>query len=96
MASARKASLVVATSLAAVEALKDQLGLCRWNYAIRSLNRHALAIARPFGKPRQLPVATAVAAEHTGSKVFAGEARTAERRAEKKERIVQLVCWGPN
>ncbi|THU44045.1 hypothetical protein C4D60_Mb02t03230 [Musa balbisiana] len=41
MGSRSKASLVVAASLAAVETLKDQAGLCRWNYMLRSLYQRA-------------------------------------------------------
>ncbi|KAL0908941.1 hypothetical protein M5K25_023456 [Dendrobium thyrsiflorum] len=98
MASARKASLVVATSMSAVEALKDQLGLCRWNYIISNLSRQARnPIARSSGQFRQVPAAAAAAAvEQIDSGVSAAEEMMRRRKAEKAEKVMNLVCWGPN
>ena len=43
----KKASLlVVPMSMAAVEALKDQAGLCRWDYTLRSLYQRAVVTDR--------------------------------------------------
>ncbi|KAL0908942.1 hypothetical protein M5K25_023457 [Dendrobium thyrsiflorum] len=98
MASVSKASLVVATSMSAVEALKDQLGLCRWNYTISNLSRHAInPIARPSSQLRHVSSsAAAVAVEQIDSKIPVAEEMTRRRRAEKAEKVRNLVCWGPN
>ncbi|URE37907.1 wound induced protein [Musa troglodytarum] len=90
MASASKTSLIVAASVAAVEALKDQAGLCRWNYALRSLHRRAKHSIAPFSQTNR--TASSIDRWRKGGE---GAAERAKRTEESMAKIMYLDCWGP-
>jgi hypothetical protein len=86
--SKKASSFVVTASMSAVEALKDQAGLCRWDYAIRSLYQRAKVSGRAF------PVSLS-----SSSQTAASAGRTARPRRTEEEKLhkaYHLVCWGPN
>ncbi|PON55863.1 Wound-responsive family protein [Parasponia andersonii] len=89
MSSASKA-WIVATSIGAVEALKDQ-GICRWNYALRSLQQHAKNNIRSYSQAKR-------SFSSQSSAAFSKKIRDDKmKQSEDSLRTVMyLSCWGPN
>ena len=83
MASTKRASLVVAASIGTVEALKDQAGLCRWNYALRSV--HSRVKQNMGGFSRVGRISSGVELDEK-----------AKRSEEALRTVMFLSCWGPN
>jgi hypothetical protein len=88
--SKKASSMVVATTMAAVEALKDQAGLCRWDYALRSLYQRAVVTGS-----RAVPVSLSSQAS-SSSAAGARAARPRRSEEEKLHKAYHIVCWGPN
>ncbi|OAY54972.1 uncharacterized protein LOC122723236 [Manihot esculenta] len=77
---------MVAASIGVVEALKDQ-GLCRWNYALRSLQQHAKNNIRSYSQqPKKLLPALPKKLRDDKLKQSEESLRT----------VMYLSCWGPN
>ncbi|XXG71320.1 hypothetical protein AAC387_Pa07g0605 [Persea americana] len=74
---------VVAVTVGAVEALKDQ-GICRWNYVLRSLHQQA---KRNVGSTLQaMRISTALDSSSS----------TSNQSEESLRKVMFLSCWGPN
>jgi hypothetical protein len=86
--SGRAPSLVVAASMGAVEALKDQAGLCRWDYALRSLYHRAAA-------PR-IHALSAALSDSVSVPPASRPPSSAAADAARMRKAYYLVCWGPN
>ncbi|KAI8021443.1 hypothetical protein LOK49_LG03G00526 [Camellia lanceoleosa] len=88
MSGARKA-WIVAASIGAIEALKDQ-GVCRWNYVFRSLQQHAKTNLGSYYQAQRLSSSSSSA---IATKM---KAERAKRMEEKRKKVMDLDCWGPS
>ncbi|KAE9621656.1 hypothetical protein Lal_00032914 [Lupinus albus] len=77
---------IVASSIGAVEALKDQLGVCRWNYVFRSLQQHAKNNIRSYSQIKKLSSAS--------SSVVSNKVKRTKEQSMRK--VMELDCWGPS
>ncbi|KAG2329710.1 hypothetical protein Bca4012_020751 [Brassica carinata] len=80
----------VAISIGVVETLKDQLGLCRWNYMFRSVNQHLRNNVRTVSQGNRF--SSSVSAVVNSS----GESEKAKKCEESLRTVMYLSCWGPN
>lgn len=85
--SATTKAWVVASSIGAVEAMKDQLGVCRWNYILRSLQQHVKNNIRAYNQARKLSCASAAAVSNKVKK---------RSKEESMRKVMDLNCWGPS
>ncbi|WZZ65067.1 hypothetical protein YC2023_076437 [Brassica napus] len=80
----------LAATIGAVEASKDQLGLCRWNYMIRSVNQRirnnvrSAAQANRFSSSSTIPLASCK------------DCDKAKQAEESLRTVMYLSCWGLN
>ncbi|KAK6269864.1 hypothetical protein POUND7_006969 [Theobroma cacao] len=86
MSGAERKVWVVAATIGAVEALKDQ-GICRWNYTIRSLHQHIKNSIRSFEhQARMLSPSSSAAASN----------KLMSKSEERMRKVMDLSCWGPS
>ncbi|KAK7312765.1 hypothetical protein VNO77_36880 [Canavalia gladiata] len=77
---------IVATSVAVVEALKDQ-GVCRWNHALKSAQQHVKSHVGSLSQANKL----------SSSSLVSTSSRLKGKQSEESLRTVMyLSCWGPN
>ena len=80
----------MAATIGAVEASKDQLGLCRWNYMIRFVNQRirnnvrSAAQANRFSSSSTIPLASCK------------DCDKAKQAEESLRTVMYLSCWGLN
>ncbi|KAG2717192.1 hypothetical protein I3843_03G164400 [Carya illinoinensis] len=82
---------IVAASVGVVEAMKDQMGICRWNYIIRSAQQNTKNHLRSVSQAKNLSSST--------SAVVSSKVRDQEKMKKSEESlrtVMYLSCWGPN
>ncbi|KAF2532219.1 hypothetical protein F2Q70_00030842 [Brassica cretica] len=93
MSSRSKAWLVAAT-IGAVEASKDQLGLCRWNYMIRSVNQRIRNNVRSAAQANRFSSSSTILL--ASYKLNPWAYHKAKQAEESLRTVMYLSCWGPN
>lgn len=78
----------VAASVGVVEALKDQLGICRWNYALKSAQQHVKSHVRSFSQANKL--------SSSSTSAMLSRKLQDEKAEESLRTVMYLSCWGPN
>ncbi|KAL6538373.1 hypothetical protein OROGR_012361 [Orobanche gracilis] len=86
----------VATSIGAVEAMKDQFGVCRWNYGFRLIQQHM------HNNKNNLMRSYATFQDQKPSDDGPTSSNKISRREKLKQseeslrKVMYLSCWGPN
>ncbi|MCL7033530.1 hypothetical protein MKW94_022292 [Papaver nudicaule] len=87
---------MVAASVGVVEALKDQAGMCRWNYAMRSVHQYtknkvksSISQATSSSIPASSVIPDQIMMKQQGD----NEMKQSE---ESLRKVMYLSCWGPN
>ncbi|XP_062079660.1 uncharacterized protein LOC133784242 [Humulus lupulus] len=80
---------IVAASIGAVEAFKDQ-GICRWNYVLRSLQQNAKTNIRSSSQAIRSFSFQSVA---VSQKIRDDKIKQSE---DSLRTVMYLSCWGPN
>ncbi|XP_042519753.1 uncharacterized protein LOC122093472 [Macadamia integrifolia] len=85
---------IVGESVGVVEALKDQ-GLCRWNYALRSVHQHVKNNCRSLSQAKGLPSSSSFSSMAMAKKVVPSDEKM-KQSEESLRKVMYLSCWGPN
>ncbi|KAK8627184.1 hypothetical protein V6N13_134805 [Hibiscus sabdariffa] len=83
---------IMAASIGAVEALKDQ-GICRWNHTVKSAVQHARNRLRSSFQARTLPSQSSGSAAISKGLIRQDKSKQSE---ESLRTVMYLSCWGPN
>ncbi len=84
---------MVAASIGVVEALKDQ-GLCRWNYALRSIQQHAKTNIRSYSQANKKLSLPSSSSSALLTKKLGNDQIT--KSEESLRTVMYLSSWGPN
>ncbi|XP_058090271.1 uncharacterized protein LOC131236819 [Magnolia sinica] len=86
---------IVAASVGAVEALKDQ-GFCRWNYPLRSFHQQVKKNIRSYTQAQRLSPSIDSSSRIAALKKRCDEEEKQKQSEESLRKVMYLSCWGPN
>ncbi|EXC42452.1 hypothetical protein L484_000015 [Morus notabilis] len=86
---------IVATSIGAVEALKDQ-GVCRWNGVFRALQQCAKNNIGSFCNAHAMKISAAAASSSSTSTNNVSKKIGNRSKEEVQRKVMELNCWGPS
>ncbi|KAL2245397.1 UNVERIFIED_CONTAM: hypothetical protein Sindi_2807900 [Sesamum indicum] len=89
----RAAAWIVAASIGAVEALKDQ-GVCRWNNVLRSIQQHAKNRVQSYYHTHVVHPKPSSAGGVVAQRMMR-DLEKVQKTDKSLNRVMDLSCWGP-